>query len=157
LNEAKIHADSIHGNKSQQARQRALNNFKLSKTRVLVATDIAARGIDIEKLSHVFNYDIPEFAEAYIHRIGRTARAGMGGTALSFCDPEELSYLSSINRLIKQPISIVEDHPFKMIDIKSGENPGVQNKFNGRKSSFGFGKSSRNRSGRSFRKFKAKS
>jgi len=156
LNEAKIHADSIHGNKSQQARQRALNNFKLSKTRVLVATDIAARGIDIEKLSHVFNYDIPEFAEAYIHRIGRTARAGMGGTALSFCDPEELSYLSSINRLIKQPISIVEDHPFKMIDIKSGENPGVQNKFNGRKSSFGFGKSSRNRSGRSFRKFKAK-
>jgi ATP-dependent RNA helicase RhlE len=157
LNDAKIHADSIHGNKSQQARQRALNNFKLSKTRVLVATDIAARGIDIEKLSHVFNYDIPEFAEAYIHRIGRTARAGMGGTALSFCDPEELSYLSSINRLIKQPISIVEDHPFKMIDIKSGENPGVQNKFNGRKSSFGFGKSSRNRSGRSFRKFKAKS
>jgi ATP-dependent RNA helicase RhlE len=156
LNDAKIHADSIHGNKSQQARQRALNNFKMNKTRVLVATDIAARGIDIEKLSHVFNYDIPEFAEAYIHRIGRTARAGLGGTALSFCDPEELSYLSSINRLIKQPISVVEDHPYKMIDIKSGENPGVQNKFDKRKS-FGFGKSSRNRSGRSFRKFKAKS
>jgi len=157
LKDAKIHADSIHGNKSQQARQRALNNFKLNKTRVLVATDIAARGIDIEKLSHVFNYDIPEFAEAYIHRIGRTARAGMDGTAISFCDPEELSYLSSINRLIKQPISIIEDHPYKMIDIKSGENPGVQNKFNGRKGSFGFGKGSRNRAGRSFRKFKAKS
>jgi ATP-dependent RNA helicase RhlE len=156
LNDAKIHADSIHGNKSQQARQRALNNFKMNKTRVLVATDIAARGIDIEKLSHVFNYDIPEYAEAYIHRIGRTARAGLGGTALSFCDPEELSYLSSINRLIKQPISVVEDHPYKMIDIKSGENPGVPNKFN-KRNSFGFGKSSRNRSGRSFRKFKAKS
>lgn len=157
LNDAKIHADSIHGNKSQQARQRALNNFKMNKTRVLVATDIAARGIDIEKLSHVFNYDIPEFAEAYIHRIGRTARAGLGGTALSFCDPEELSYLSSINRMIKLPISVVDDHPYKMIDIKSGENPGVQNKFNQRSGSFRFGKGGRNRSGRSFRKFKAKS
>jgi len=157
LNDARIHADSIHGNKSQQARQRALNNFKLNRTRVLVATDIAARGIDIEKLSHVFNYDIPEYAEAYIHRIGRTARAGLGGTALSFCDPEEISNLSAINRLIKQPISIIADHPYKMLDIKDGENPAVQNKFNGRSRSFGFGKSTRNRSGRSFRKFKAKS
>jgi len=157
LNDAKIHADSIHGNKSQQARQRALNNFKLNRTRVLVATDIAARGIDIEKLSHVFNYDIPEFAEAYIHRIGRTARAGLGGTALSFCDPEELTYLSSINKLIKQPISVIADHPYKMLDIKEGENPAVQNKFDGRSRSFGFGKNTRSRSGRSFRKFKAKS
>ena len=157
LNDAKIHADSIHGNKSQAARQRALNNFKLNRTRVLVATDIAARGIDIEKLSHVFNYDIPEFAEAYIHRIGRTARAGLGGTALSFCDPEELSYLSSINRLIKRPISVIADHPYKMLDIKDGENPAVQNKFDGKSRSFGFGKSTRNRSGRSFRKFKVKS
>jgi ATP-dependent RNA helicase RhlE len=157
LNDAKINADSIHGNKSQQARQRALNNFKLNRTRVLVATDIAARGIDIEKLSHVFNYDIPEFPEAYIHRIGRTARAGLGGTALSFCDPEELSSLSSINRMIKQPIAIIEEHPFKMIDIKSGENPGIQSKFENRKGFSGFGKSSRNRSGRSFRKFKVKS
>jgi ATP-dependent RNA helicase RhlE len=157
LNDAKIHADSIHGNKSQQARQRALDNFKLNRTRVLVATDIAARGIDIEKLSHVFNYDIPEFAEAYIHRIGRTGRAGLGGTALSFCDPEELSYLSSINKLIKQPISVIEDHPFKMIDIKLGENPGVQSKMDSRKGSYGFGRSSRNRTGRSFRRFKAKS
>ena len=157
LNDAKIHADSIHGNKSQQSRQRALNNFKSNRTRVLVATDIAARGIDIEKLSHVFNYDIPEFAEAYIHRIGRTARAGLGGTALSFCDPAELSYLSSINRMIKQPISVIAEHPFKMIDIKPGENPGVQNKFGGRSRSYGFGKSSRTRSGRSFRRFKVKS
>ena len=157
LNDAKIHADSIHGNKSQQARQRALNNFKMNRTRVLVATDIAARGIDIEKLSHVVNYDIPEFAEAYIHRIGRTARAGLGGTALSFCDPEEISYLSSINRLIKQPISVIADHPYKLLDIKAGENPAAQNNFGRRNGSFGFGKSSRNRSGRSFRKFKAKS
>ena len=157
LNDAKIHADSIHGNKSQQARQRALNNFKLNRTNVLVATDIAARGIDIEKLSHVFNYDIPEFAEAYIHRIGRTARAGLGGTALSFCDPEEIASLSAINRMLKQPISVVNDHPFKMIDIKEGENPAHQNKFVSRKGAFGFRKSSGSRSGRSFRKFKAKS
>ncbi|NTW44249.1 MAG: ATP-dependent helicase, partial [Anaerolineaceae bacterium] len=150
-------ADSIHGNKSQQARQRALSNFKSNKTKVLVATDIAARGIDIDRLSHVFNYDIPEFAEAYVHRIGRTARAGLGGTALSFCDPEEISYLSAINRLIKQPISVIDDHPFKLVDIKVGENPADQNKFVRRKGSFGFGKSGRNRSGRSFRKFKAKS
>ena len=157
LNDARIHADSIHGNKSQPARQRALNNFKLNRTRVLVATDIAARGIDIEKLSHVFNYDIPEYAEAYIHRIGRTARAGLGGTALSFCDPAELTYLSSINKMLKQPISIIEDHPFKMIDIKSGDNPGVQNKFHKGTASFRFRKSPRNRSGRSFRRFKVKS
>lgn len=155
LKDAKIHADSIHGNKSQQARQRSLNNFKLNRTRVLVATDIAARGIDIEKLSHVFNFDIPEYSEAYIHRIGRTARAGLGGTALSFCDPEELTYLSAINRMIKKPISVIADHPYKMLEIKEGENPGVQNKFDGRMRSFGFGRNARNRSGRSFRRFKA--
>lgn len=148
LNDAKIHADSIHGNKSQMARQRALNNFKLNRTRVLVATDIAARGIDIEKLSHVFNYDIPEFSESYIHRIGRTGRAGMGGTALSFCDPEELAYLTAINKMIKQPISVIDEHPYKMIDIKAGENPGAGNKFERRSRSFSFGKSRRNRRGR---------
>jgi ATP-dependent RNA helicase RhlE len=113
LNDVKINSDAIHGNKSQQARQRALNNFKLQRTRVLVATDIAARGIDIEKLSHVFNYDIPDFSETYIHRIGRTGRAGLGGTALSFCDSEERYYLREINRLIKTPIPVIEDHPFK--------------------------------------------
>ena len=113
LNDSKIHADSIHGNKSQGARQRALNNFKLQRTRVLVATDIAARGIDIEKLSHVFNFDIPEYSEAYIHRIGRTGRAGLGGTALSFCDSQERYYLKEINKLIKTPIPVIEDHPFK--------------------------------------------
>lgn len=113
LNNAKINTDAIHGNKSQQARQRALNNFKSLRTRVLVATDIAARGIDIEKLSHVFNFDMPDFSETYIHRIGRTGRAGLGGTALSFCDTEERYYLKEINRLIKTPITVIDDHPFK--------------------------------------------
>ena len=113
LNDAKIRTDAIHGNKSQQARQRALNNFKLQRTRVLVATDIAARGIDIDKLSHVFNYDIPEFSEAYVHRIGRTGRAGLGGTALSFCDAEERSFLREIHKLIQKPIPVVDEHPFK--------------------------------------------
>ena len=155
LQGAKIHADAIHSNKSQQARQRALNNFKSKRTRVLVATDIAARGIDIEKLSHVFNFDIPEFSEAYIHRIGRTGRAGLGGTALSFCDPAELTYLQAINKLIEQPISVIADHPYKMLDIKEGENPAAQTNFERRNRSFGFGKSTRNRSGRKFRRFKA--
>lgn len=91
-----------------------MNNFKLQRTRVLVATDIAARGIDIEKLSHVFNFDIPDFSETYIHRIGRTGRAGLGGTALSFCDAEEKYYLKEINKLIKTPIPIIDDHPFKL-------------------------------------------
>lgn len=114
LNDAKINTDTIHGNKSQSARQRALNNFKSKRTRVLVATDIASRGIDIEKLSHVFNYDIPNFSELYIHRIGRTGRAGLGGTALSFCDTEERCHLKEINKLIKIPIPIIEDHPYKL-------------------------------------------
>lgn len=112
LNSAKIQAAAIHGNKSQNARILALNNFKSQKTRVLVATDIAARGIDIDKLSHVFNFDIPDMSETYIHRIGRTGRAGSGGTALSFCDAEERSYLRDINRMIKTTIPVIEDHPF---------------------------------------------
>ncbi len=121
LNDAKIFADSIHGNKSQQKRQQALNNFKSKRTRVLVATDIAARGIDIQKLSHVINFDIPEYAEAYIHRIGRTGRAGLEGIALSFCDAQEKNYLRSINKLIRIQIPVVDDHPFKLVDNKTGE------------------------------------
>lgn len=113
LNAAKIHAAAIHGNKSQGARQQALNNFKSQRTRVLVATDIAARGIDIDKLSHVFNFDIPDQSETYIHRIGRTGRAGLEGTALSFCDAEERGSLRDINRMIKTSIPVIEDHPFK--------------------------------------------
>jgi ATP-dependent RNA helicase RhlE len=123
LNNAKIQADAIHGNKSQNARQRALNNFKSNRTRVLVATDIASRGIDIEKLSHVFNFDIPDFSETYIHRIGRTGRAGLSGTALSFCDNEERIFLKDINKLIRIPIPVINDHPFKTIDQNLIEFP----------------------------------
>ena len=139
LNDSKIHADSIHGNKSQAARQRALNNFKLQRTRVLVATDIAARGIDIDKLSHVFNFDIPEFSEAYIHRIGRTGRAGLGGTALSFCDSQERYYLREINKLIKTPIPVVEEHPFKSNKIEDEEIVIPIRKFRSSKKSNSYG------------------
>jgi ATP-dependent RNA helicase RhlE len=120
LNTLKINADAIHGDKSQNARQRALDKFKAKKTRVLVATDIASRGIDVQKLSHVINFDIPEESETYIHRIGRTGRAGLGGVAVTFCDSEERSYLRDINRLIKIPIPVVHEHPFasKIDEIK---------------------------------------
>lgn len=113
LNAEKIHADAIHGDKTQHSRQRALNDFKANKLTVLVATDIASRGIDIEKLSHVINYDIPEDPETYIHRVGRTGRAGLGGTAISFCDAEERSNLKSIQRLINAKIPMLLEHPFK--------------------------------------------
>jgi ATP-dependent RNA helicase RhlE len=111
LERAQICAAAIHGNKSQGARTRALTGFKQGTTRVLVATDIAARGIDIEGISHVVNYDLPEVAESYVHRIGRTARAGASGVAYSFCDPEERPLLRDIERLIRMPVRVVSDHP----------------------------------------------
>ena len=107
-----IHAEAIHGNKAQNARQKALSNFKDGTTPVLVATDIAARGIDVDEISHVINYDIPNIAETYVHRIGRTGRAGKGGTALSFCEDEERPYLKDIQKLIKIQIPVVENHPY---------------------------------------------
>lgn len=116
LNKAGILADAIHGNKTQNARQRALNNFKAKKTRVLVATDIAARGIDVEELSHVINFEIPNVAETYVHRIGRTGRAGMSGVALSFCDNEEKDYLKDISKLLTKPIPVIDNHPFPASD-----------------------------------------
>ena len=109
-----IEAQAIHGNKSQNARQLALSNFKEGKTRVLVATDIAARGIDVEDLSHVINLDLPEVPETYVHRIGRTGRAGQKGIALSFCDEEEKDYLKGIEKLICKKIPVIEEHPFKV-------------------------------------------
>jgi ATP-dependent RNA helicase RhlE len=112
LNKYGINAEAIHGNKSQNARQKALNNFKTRRTRVLVATDIAARGIDVDQLSHVINYDLPNISETYVHRIGRTGRAGAAGTALSFCDTEERAYLKDIQKLTGQRIPVVENHPF---------------------------------------------
>lgn len=112
LNRNGIKAEAIHGNKSQNARERALNGFKNRTIRVLVATDIASRGIDVDKLSHVINYEIPEQAETYVHRIGRTGRAGEAGIALSFCDHEERSYLNDITKLIKKNIEVVTAHPY---------------------------------------------
>ena len=113
LKKASIHADAIHGNKSQSARQNALNNFKCGKLKVLVATDIAARGIDVDALEHVINFDLPDVAETYVHRIGRTGRAGASGVAISFCDDrEEMSNLKSINKLIGLKIPAVA-HPFE--------------------------------------------
>lgn len=112
INKAGISAEAIHGNKSQNARQRALKNFKDKKTRILVATDIAARGIDIDDLSHVINYEISNVPETYVHRIGRTARAGAEGIALSFCDWEEKSYVKDVEKLIKQSIPVIAGHPF---------------------------------------------
>lgn len=115
LNKAKLRSDAIHGNKTQTARQRALTDFKSGKLRVLVATDIAARGIDVDALTHVINFDLPNVPETYVHRIGRTGRAGSEGIALSFCDQEETAYLKDIKKLTAQSIPVVEEHPFKMI------------------------------------------
>lgn len=112
LNEKRISAEAIHGNKSQGARQKALENFKKQTTRVLVATDIAARGIDIDELAHVINYEIPNISETYVHRIGRTGRAGASGTAISFCTTEERVYLRDIEKLIAKKIPIITDHPW---------------------------------------------
>ncbi|MGM9509942.1 DEAD/DEAH box helicase [Larkinella sp. GY13] len=114
LLKAGIQAEAIHGNKSQNARQRALTNFKNRQTRVLVATDIAARGIDVDELSHVINYELPNVPETYVHRIGRTGRAGHDGIALSFCDAEEKEYLRDINKLITKSIPVVDNHPYPM-------------------------------------------
>lgn len=118
LERARITAQAIHGNKSQTARQVALNNFKLRRTRVLVATDIAARGIDVQELSHVINFDMPNMPETYVHRIGRTGRAGLGGTALSFCDSEEKVYLKDIQKLISRKIPVVEDQALFSMEQK---------------------------------------
>ena len=112
LGKSGINAKAIHGNKSQHARQRALGEFKDGISKVLVATDIAARGIDIDELSHVFNYDLPNISQTYVHRIGRTGRASASGLAISFCDTEERPYLKDIQKLIGQNIPVVEDHPF---------------------------------------------
>lgn len=109
-----ITAEAIHGNKSQNARQRALTNFKAATTRVLVATDIAARGIDIDELTHVINYELPNVPETYVHRIGRTGRAGANGIAFSFCDQEEKEYLRDIQKLIGKTIPVESNHPFVM-------------------------------------------
>lgn len=113
LSRAGISSEAIHGNKSQNARQKALSNFKDRTTRVLIATDIAARGIDVDALSHVVNYDLPDVPETYVHRIGRTGRAGCSGVAISFCDTEELDQLKDIQKLIGKQIEVIKGHEFE--------------------------------------------
>jgi ATP-dependent RNA helicase RhlE len=111
-----IKAEAIHGNKGQNARQKALSNFKEKSTRVLVATDIAARGIDVDDMEFVINFEIPNIPETYVHRIGRTGRAGANGTAYSFCDAEEKTFLKDIEKLIAIRIPVRDDHPYPLID-----------------------------------------
>jgi ATP-dependent RNA helicase RhlE len=112
LKRARINADAIHGNKSQGAREQTLRNFKSGATRVLIATDIVARGIDVESISHVINYDLPNEPGSYVHRIGRTARAGSAGVAYSFCGVDERKYLQDIERLIRMRVTVVPEHPY---------------------------------------------
>ena len=112
LTQANITSEAIHSDRSQQARQRALQSFSRGQVTVLVASDIAARGLDVDNISHVFNYDMPNEPETYVHRIGRTGRAGATGLAVSFCDVEEREYLFGIERLLRKPLETVTDHPY---------------------------------------------
>ena len=126
LDRADISALAIHGNKSQGARTRALSQFKSGSTPLLVATDIASRGIDVDDVSHVFNYDLPNEPESYVHRIGRTARAGKSGSAYAFCDESESGFLIGIERLIGKKIPVIDDHPYHFSKAvpKPNQRPG---------------------------------
>ncbi len=137
LNRAGIKTEAIHGNKSQNARQAALKNFKNQHTRVLVATDIAARGIDIDDLSHVVNFELPHVPETYVHRIGRTGRAGANGRAISFCDFEEKPLLKDIQKLIGKSIPVETEHPYAMAASQSDLEPKQQTQMQKRASSGG--------------------
>ena len=124
LDRAGVRTDAIHGNKSQNARQKALNDFRNGKVRVLVATDIAARGIDVDGITHVINFDLPNEPESYVHRIGRTARAGNDGIAISFCDAEERAFLRDIEKTIRQQVTVDAEHPFHAAHIADGVRGG---------------------------------
>jgi ATP-dependent RNA helicase RhlE len=132
LGKSGVDAEAIHGNKSQGARQRALSRFRAGEARVLVATDIAARGIDVDGITHVINFELPNEPESYVHRIGRTARAGAGGAAVSFCDPAERAYLRDIERLIQRPLTVVGDGPEAIGPETAPENPRGNGRQNGR-------------------------
>lgn len=148
LTRAGIRAEAIHGNKSQNARQRALLNFKGRHTRVLVATDIAARGIDIDELTHVINYELPNVPETYVHRIGRTGRAGASGIALSFCDVEEKEFLVDIQKLISKPIPVAEDNPHAMLNTSLVRYPSTAGRAPVRRPGSGGGNNSNYKGGR---------
>jgi ATP-dependent RNA helicase RhlE len=124
LHQRGILADAIHGNKAQNARQRALESFRSGRIRALVATDIAARGIDVDGITHVINFDVPVDPESYVHRIGRTARAGAGGMAISFCDHDERGALRDIERTIRQSLPVFSDHSFHAAEIANDPRPG---------------------------------
>jgi ATP-dependent RNA helicase RhlE len=157
LSKQGIQVDAIHSNKTQSARQRALSDFHRGRIKVLIGTDIIARGIDVEGISHVINYELPHDPESYVHRIGRTARAGSEGTALSFCDAEEVGLLSGIEKLTRTPLTTLEDHPFRSDEIEKLRKSGAavaspfQKKRNGGARRFSSGKryssSSRDESG----------
>ncbi|MDP6786324.1 MAG: DEAD/DEAH box helicase [Rhodospirillales bacterium] len=121
-----IRCDAIHGNKAQNARERALAGFRSGNLRALVATDIAARGIDVEGVTHVINFELPNIPESYVHRIGRTARAGAGGIAISFCDHDERAYLRDIERAIRQSVPVFADHPYHSDEIANDPGPTVK-------------------------------
>ncbi|HSD15383.1 MAG TPA: DEAD/DEAH box helicase, partial [Flavobacterium sp.] len=147
LKKQNIHAEAIHGDKSQSARQRVLENFKRNETTVLVATDIAARGIDIEMLPYVINFDLPNIPETYVHRIGRTGRAGNTGMAISFCGKDEKTYWQDIEKLTRQKVKVVTDHPFPWNeDVK---NPNAKPDFRNKKKPEGGNKKSESNSRKS--------
>jgi ATP-dependent RNA helicase RhlE len=150
LQKLDISAEAIHGNKSQNARQRALSNFKSGETRVLVATDIAARGIDVDNLAFVVNYELPNIPETYVHRIGRTGRAGKDGLAVSFCEEEEKEFLRDIQKLIGKKLPVVADHPYPLVGGRTVENaaPSSIGKNQGRQGRPGGGGSGRPAQGR---------
>jgi ATP-dependent RNA helicase RhlE len=138
LKKEKIKAAAIHGDKAQNSRQKALQQFKDGEIRVLVATDIAARGIDIDKLKYVINYDVPNIAETYVHRIGRGGRAGDEGVSISICEPEENSYIRDIEKLIDQKIEVIKDNPFPQTEkpMNSKERQEFEKEKNRRKQEF---------------------
>jgi ATP-dependent RNA helicase RhlE len=148
LERAGIRAEAIHGNKSQNARQRALSNFKSQHTRVLVATDIAARGIDIDELAYVINYELPNIPETYVHRIGRTGRAGASGQAFSFCDAEEVEFLRDIQKLIGKTIPVTEHQYSKVHSSRPAPQPQQRQGSNRGNSSRGYDRQPNNNRGR---------
>lgn len=150
LSKNKIKSAAIHGNKSQNARQKALQDFKEGKIRVLVATDIAARGIDIDKLKYVINFEIPNIAETYVHRIGRSGRAGEEGVSISICEPEENTYIRDIEKLINKKIEVIEDNPFPQTEkpMNKQEKQEFEKEKNRRKQEF-FANRNKNRAGES--------
>lgn len=154
LHHSGVKSDAIHGNKAQNARQRALHSFRSGRIRALVATDIAARGIDVDGVTHVINFDLPNEPESYVHRIGRTARAGADGIAISFCDHDESAYLRDIEKTIRQSVPVVEDHPYHAAEIAAmiandtggaGRGPGKRNKRRGQNQRQNHGQGQRRR------------